>query len=62
MFTTGQWIFAGFFLVSFIIAAIYAYKGDKVLHNQFYTGNYKVLIVFLLFIAMLFVIKFFFKH
>ena len=62
MFTTGQWIFAGLFLVSFIIAAIYAYKGDKVLHAKFYKGSYKVLIVFLLFIVMLFLIKFFFKY
>jgi len=62
MFSTGQWIFAGIFLVCFIIAAVYSYKGDKVLHAKFYKGSYKVLIVFLLFIAMLFVIKFFFKH
>jgi len=62
MFTTGQWIFAGLFLISFIIAAIYSYRGDKPLHSKFYKGSYKVLIVFLLFIAMLFVIKFFFKH
>lgn len=62
MFTTGQWVFAGFFVVAFVIAAIYAYKGDKVLHAKFYKGSYKVLIGFLLFIAMLFVIKIFFKH
>lgn len=62
MFTTGQWIFAGLFLFTFIIAAIYAYKGDKVLHAKFYKGSYKVLIVFLLFIGMLFIIKFFFNH
>ncbi|MES2747133.1 MAG: hypothetical protein V4648_02075 [Bacteroidota bacterium] len=61
MFTTGQWVFAGLFLVSFIIAAVYSYKGDKALHSKFYKGSYKVLIVFLLFIAMLFVIKYFFK-
>ncbi len=62
MFSTGQWAFAGLFLIAFIIAAVYAYKGDKVLHSKFYKGSYKVLIVFLLFIVMLFIIKFFFKH
>lgn len=62
MFTTGQWIFAGLFLITFIISAVYAYKGDKVLHSKFYKGSYKVLIGFLLFILMLFLIKIFFKH
>ena len=62
MFSTGQWVFAGFFLIAFIIAAVYAYKGDKVLHAKFYKGSYKVLIVFLLFILMLFIIKLLFKH
>ncbi len=57
MFTQGQWIFAGFFLVSFIIAAVYVYRKDAALHQIFYKGSYKVLIVFLLFIAALFVIK-----
>ena len=61
MFSTGQWVFAGFFLIAFIIAAVYAYKGDKVLHAKFYKGSYKVLIVFLLFILMLFIIKLLFK-
>lgn len=61
MFTTGQWVFAGLFLVAFIIAAVYSYKGDKMLHARFYKGSYKVLIGFLLFIGMLFLIKFFFK-
>jgi len=62
MFSTGQWIFAVLFLITFVIAAIYAYRGDKVLHSKFYKGSYKVLIVFLLFILLLFLIKLFFKH
>lgn len=61
MFSTGQWVFAGLFLITFVIAAIYAYTGDKILHSKFYKGSYKVLIVFLLFILMLFLIKIFFK-
>lgn len=61
-FTTGQMIFAGFFVVAFVFAAIYSYRGDKALHTKFYKGSYKVLIGFLLFIAMLFVIKIFFKR
>ena len=62
MFTQGQWIFAGFFVVSFVIASIYSYRKDKMLHDKFYKGNYKILIGFLVFIALLFVIKFATKH
>lgn len=62
MFTTGQWVFAALFFVAFVIAAYFAYGKDKALHNKFYKGSYKVLIAFLLFIALLFVIKVTMKH
>ncbi len=62
MFSSGQWVFAGFFVLAFVIAMIYAYSKDKTLHNNFYKGNYKILLGFLLFIAFLFFIKFYFKH
>jgi hypothetical protein len=62
MFSSGQWIFAGFFVIAFIIAMIYAYGKDKNLHQKFYKGNYKILIGFLIFIAFLFYIKYNFKH
>jgi len=57
MFTQGQWIFAGLFLFAFIIASIYVYRKDAVLHKKFYKGSYKVLIGFFLFIVVLFIIK-----
>ena len=57
MFTQGQWLFAGIFLVAFIGCSIYVYRKDAGLHQLFYKGSYKVLIGFLLFIALLFVIK-----
>lgn len=62
MFTQGQWIFAGFFVVAFIIAMVYSYRKDIVLHRKFYKGNYKVLLGFLLFIGFLFIIKIYLKH
>ena len=62
MFTTGQWIFAGLFFVAFIIAMIIAYGRDRGLHQKFYKGNYKVLVGFLLFIAILFIMKIYLKH
>ena len=57
MFTTGQWIFAALFFVAFVIATYFAYGKDKVLHQKFYKGSYKILIGFVLFIVILFVIK-----
>ena len=62
MFTTGQWVFAGLFFVAFIIAMIIAYGKDKALHQKVYKGNYKILIGFLVFIAILFFIKIYLKH
>lgn len=62
MFTTGQWIFAALFFVAFVIIAYFAYGKDKPLHQKEYKGSYKILIGFLLFVALLFVIKIVRKH
>jgi cytochrome bd-type quinol oxidase subunit 1 len=62
MFSQGQLIFGGFFLVAFIIAMIFSYRKDIKIHKEFYKGNYKILLGFLLFIGILFVIKVFFKR
>jgi hypothetical protein len=57
MFTSGQLIFAVLFFIAFVIAMYFSYGKDKNMHQKFYQGSYKVLIAFLLFIALLFVIK-----
>ncbi len=57
MFTQGQWLFALFFLISFIAVMIFAYKKDIKLHKQYYKGSIWILVVFLLFICSLFLIK-----
>ncbi|MDI5899370.1 hypothetical protein [Flavobacterium yafengii] len=62
MFSQGQLVFAGLFLVAFIIAAIYAYRKDIKIHKEFYKGNYKILIGFGIFIGILFFIKVLFKR
>jgi hypothetical protein len=62
MFSQGQLVFAGCFFVAFVIAMIYAYRKDAMLHKTFYKDNYKILLGFILFIAILFVIKIFFKR
>lgn len=57
MFSQGQLIFGVLFFIAFVIVMIISYKRDSVLHNQFYKGNYKILIGFLAFIILLFLIK-----
>ncbi|RZJ29340.1 MAG: hypothetical protein EOO48_07720 [Flavobacterium sp.] len=57
MFSQGQLIFAGVFVVAFVIASVLVYRKDKTLHRQYYKGSYRVLIVFLLFIVFLFFMK-----
>lgn len=57
MFSTGQLIFAGLFLISFIIVMIFAYRKDLKLHKKYYRGSLMVLVAFLVFIAILFFIK-----
>lgn len=57
MFSTGQWIFAGIVLAIFIAVIIYSYRKDLKLHRKYYKGTIYVLIGFLLFIALLFVLK-----
>ncbi len=57
MFTTGQLVFAGFFIVVFVAAMIYVYRKDLNLHKKYYKGSYWILIAFLLFIGLLFVLK-----
>lgn len=57
MFSTGQLIFAGLFLISFIIIMIFSYRKDIRLHQKYYKGSIYVLIGFILFILILFFIK-----
>lgn len=57
MFSTGQLIFAGIFIFVFILVMIYSYRKDLKLHRKYYKGTIYILLGFLLFIALLFVIK-----
>ena len=62
MFSLGQLIFAGCFVIAFVIAMVFSYRKDINTHKQFYKGNYKILLGFFIFIGILFVIKIFFKR
>lgn len=62
MFSQGQLLFALCFFIAFVILMIFSYRKDIKTHKLFYKGNYKVLIVFFIFIGLLFLIKIFFRH
>ncbi|WP_130734644.1 hypothetical protein [Flavobacterium sp. J27] len=61
MFSTGQQYFAIFFVIAFIITMIYVYRKDLKEMKQQYKGTYWILFGFLLFIGLLFFIKFYLK-
>jgi len=58
MFSTGQLGFAIFFVIAFIAIIIYSYRKDLALHKKYYKGSYRVLLGFLVFIALLVAAKF----
>ncbi|NGZ90006.1 hypothetical protein [Psychroflexus maritimus] len=62
MFTNGQWFFAVFFVIAFSVLIILSYRKDKKLHKKYYKGSLFILLGFLVFIAILFLIKFFIKE
>ncbi len=62
MFTTGQWVFALLFTIVFIYVLARAYGKDKKLHRKNYRGVRWVGLVFIAFVIILFVIKYFLKY
>ena len=57
MFSTGQLIFAAFFVFFFAIVIFLSYQKDKKLHSRNYKGVKWVGIVFIVFIIILFILK-----
>ncbi len=57
MFSTGQYIFVGLFILAFVILIIRSYKKDAKLHRKEYKGSKWILLGFIGFIILLFVIK-----
>ncbi len=62
MFSTGQIIFAAFFVVAFAFFIVLSYKKDKKLHSKNYQGVKWVGIIFIIFLLILFAIKYFLKN
>ena len=53
MFSTGQLIFAIFFIVSFTLVVIYSYRMDKQKSKHYFKGSFWVLVGFLIFVTLL---------
>ena len=62
MFSTGQAIFAAFFVVAFVIAMVLVYRKDRMQHAKNFKGVKWVLISFIGFIIFLFLIKYLLKN
>nr|WP_271782025.1 hypothetical protein [Aquimarina algiphila] len=57
MFSTGQLIFAGCFVIAFILLMIFSYRKGIKLHRKYYKGSIFILIGFIIFILLLFMLK-----
>ncbi len=57
MFSEGQLVFTGFFVVGFIILMVFSYRKDLKLHRKYYKGSIFILIGFIIFIFLLFLLK-----
>ena len=61
MFSIGQVYFAIFFLIAFVATMIVVYRKDLKVLKPFYKGVYWVFLGFIVFIGLLFLIKFIMK-
>lgn len=62
MFSSGQLIFGALFAIVFITIIVFTYKKDLKLHQKNYKGVKWVAFFFLIFLASLFIIKYFLKN
>lgn len=62
MFSSGQILFAGLFVLAFTLVMILAYRKDKALHQRNYKGVKWVGIFFVTFIIILFILKYLLKN
>lgn len=57
MFSTGQLYFALFFVIAFFMVIVWSYKRDKKRNRNYFKGSYKILVVFVALLLLLFLIK-----
>jgi cytochrome bd-type quinol oxidase subunit 1 len=58
MFSKGQLIFAGLFVIAFTIAMIWSYRKDIKIHKKYYKNSFIVIIALFLIIAIFTLITF----
>lgn len=58
MFSKGQLIFAGFFVIAFSIAMIWSYRKDIKVHKKHYKNTFLVIIGMFLIVAIFALITF----
>jgi uncharacterized membrane protein YqjE len=58
MFSKGQLIFAGLFIIAFTILMIWSYKKDLKIHKKYYKNTFIVVIAIFLIIAIFTLITF----
>ncbi|MEC7658721.1 MAG: hypothetical protein VYB41_01400 [Bacteroidota bacterium] len=57
MFSTGQLLFALFFIIVFTISTVWSYQKDRTKNPTYFKGSIWVLVGFLVFIALLLFLK-----
>jgi len=57
MFSKGQLAFAIIFFISFVLILVLSYRKDFKGNKTYYKGSYKILVVFISLILLLFLIK-----
>lgn len=55
--TTGHWIFAGIFLIAFIVYLVWSYRKDLQLHRIQYGGSSYVLVAIVVILFVFYVLK-----
>ncbi|NQV77842.1 MAG: hypothetical protein HQ490_05740 [Lutibacter sp.] len=58
MFSKGQLIFAGLFLITFTISMIWSYRKDLEIHKKYYKNTFIIIIAVFLIIAIFTLITF----
>mgnify|MGYP006266949357 CR=1 FL=1 len=55
--TTGHWIFAGIFMVAFIIFLVWSYRKDLKMHRRYYGNAIYVLVGIVMVLFLFYVFK-----
>jgi len=58
MFSKGQLIFAGLFVIAFTIAMIWSYRKDIKIHKKYYKNTFIIIIALFLVVAIFTLITF----